>query len=65
MRNTILAASAALAIALAASPGFAASSNNQTSAQTGTGGTSAQCADILADQDAHARSEVQYCQSQF
>lgn len=56
MKNAILAAAAVLALALSAAPSLA-------SDQSGSS-TASNCANILANQDGYAHSQVEYCERQ-
>ena len=66
MKNTILAATAALALALSVGAGFAAERGGNAAANSGDSSSSVanHCASILADRNGHARSDVQYCETQ-
>ena len=67
MRNTILAATAALALALTAAPGFAAQQNrnNQPSdSPNSSSNINSQCANILANPAGHAQRDVEECRAQ-
>jgi hypothetical protein len=62
MRNTILAAIAALALAAATAPSFAGGNQNQTQ---NSSNNYSRCADVLANQSGHTSGEVEYCRSQY
>jgi Spy/CpxP family protein refolding chaperone len=65
MRNAIIAAAAALALAVAAAPSFAASQSPGHANEGSSANAGQNCADVLADQSGHSRSEVEYCRSQL
>ena len=63
MKNTVLAATAVLALALSVGAGFAAERNNNREANRGTS-VSDNCASILADRAGHSRFDIEYCEAQ-
>ena len=63
MRNIILASATVLAMALSAGTGFAA---QQAGAPTNSGSSvENHCASILAEREAHSKSDVQACEAQY
>jgi hypothetical protein len=66
MKNTILAATAALALALSVGAGFAAERAGNAAGNNGDSSSSVanHCASILADRSGHAQADVQYCEAQ-
>ena len=61
MRNTILAAVAALTLVVGTAPSFATVSQNTSR----DGDSYGRCADVLANQNGHQASEAAYCRSNY
>jgi hypothetical protein len=62
MKNTVLAAAAALALALTVASGFAAERHNN-NASDSSSNIADHCASILANRDGHSSADVQYCEA--
>jgi hypothetical protein len=60
MKNTILAATAALALALSVGAGFAAERSTDNNSSSGVQN---QCDSILASKEGHSSADVRYCEN--
>jgi len=63
MRNLILAAAAAFALAASAAPGLAAVNDQRTNSGDSSSNVDNHCASILANKTGHTGHDVGYCAS--
>ena len=62
MKNTVLAAAAALALAISIAPGFATERGGNNSQESSN--ASSNCASILGNRDGHSTADVRFCETQ-